>query len=512
MNSPKVIIVGSGIAGLSLALKLDAKHPGISILIITKAEAMESNTRYAQGGIAAVLNTNTDSIQSHIDDTIASGGELCNREIVEMVVNNAADEIAWLRKMGVVFDQNENGELNMALEGGHHHPRVVHAKDQTGLSVAETLLKRVLESSNIEIKTNLLVADLIKENNSIVGLHIYNESENKYESLYSNFIILSTGGCGQLFENTTNPSVATGDGYAMAIRAGALLQNMQYIQFHPTALYQKKISQSAFLISEAVRGFGAHVVDNKGVRFLFSEDIRGELATRDIVSDAINKYKTKHHLNCVYLDIRHIDYTKFRNHFPTITDKLEEQGFDIRKDLIPIIPSAHYQCGGIVSNKYGESSLENLYAIGEVACTGLHGKNRLASNSLLEALVFSENASKDIVSKINTTKQDIETNKTELAKQCIKANFEWLSTKIQNIKKWMSLCYSLHDKETIEAAIRYMQLVKNLTKSLLQNNFFSAELLQLHNMAYVAEHILLQLKYTDNNIALSSENTLDYVI
>ncbi|MBW7845187.1 MAG: FAD-binding protein, partial [Bacteroidia bacterium] len=160
----------------------------------------------------------------------------------------------------------------------------------------------------------------------------------------------------------------------------------------------------------------------------------------------------------------------------------------------------------------GESSLENLYAIGEVACTGLHGKNRLASNSLLEALVFSENASKDIVSKINTTKQDIETNKTELAKQCIKANFEWLSTKIQNIKKWMSLCYSLHDKETIEAAIRYMQLVKNLTKSLLQNNFFSAELLQLHNMAYVAEHILLQLKYTDNNIALSSENTLDYVI
>jgi len=399
MFTTDILVIGSGISGLFLAMKIAKKRPDLSIVIMTKDAAKNTSTQLAQGGIAVVTENLNDSFNQHIEDTLLSGGGLCDEEIVKMVISQAPYRLQELIEIGTSFDKSTDGQWDLGLEGGHSQPRIIHHKDSSGQEIERKLLKIIRKMPNIELLENHLVIDLNTETKkaktSCTGVFFYEKKYNTIKYLRTRTIVLSTGGCGQLFENTTNPKIATGDGLAMAARAGAEIVDMQYIQFHPTALYSGK-ENPLFLISEAVRGFGAHIVNEDGKRFLFKYDSRGELATRDIVSGAIHKEMVIHQKKHMYLDCRHLDAQDFASHFPVITAHCSSLGINPEKELIPIVPAAHYQCGGIKVDQNGATSIKNLYAIGECARTGLHGKNRLASNSLLEAVVFAHQASENI--------------------------------------------------------------------------------------------------------------------
>lgn len=394
-----ILVIGTGIAGLSFAIKTAQKRSDLAITIMTKELAEVSNTKFAQGGIAAVLNTIEDSFEEHINDTLKAGGGSCNEDVVRMVVHQAPERLQELIAMGVDFDKNRDG-YDLALEGGHSRKRILHHGDTTGMEMERALLAKVKTLPNIRILENHTVIDLVTDHDTCVGA-FYFTPDNKVEYIRFRAIVLSTGGCGQLFKHTTNPGVATGDGIALAYRAGAAVADMQYIQFHPTAFYETD-KNPFFLLSEALRGFGAHIVNEQGKRFLFTTDTRGELATRDIVSKAIGEELRRSGKNNVYLDCRHIDKEAFEVHFPSIFAYLTAAGYDPLNRVIPITPVAHYQCGGIAVNKNAHSTIKQLYAIGECARTGLHGKNRLASNSLLEAIVYAHQASLEICTAIDS--------------------------------------------------------------------------------------------------------------
>lgn len=402
-----ILIIGSGIAGLSFALKMAKARPDLSICLITKSSKEETNTRYAQGGIAVVLNSLTDSYQQHINDTLKAGGGLCNKKVVEFVVKKASKRLVELMDWGVEFDKNSNGSFETGLEGGHSQPRILHHKDFTGYEIESKLLKQIKQHSNVKILQHYFALDLItreseqSHSKTCYGAYVLDENDATVKIIHSKITLLATGGSGQIFNTTTNPVVATGDGVAMAQRANAIISEMQFIQFHPTAFYQSE-STSAFLISEAVRGFGAYLVNSQDFRFVFDYDIRGELATRDIVSSAIYCEMRESGKKNVFLDCRHLNLREFVKYFPSIFSHCNRNGIDISKDLIPVAPAAHYQCGGIVVNLKSQTSITNLYASGECAYTGMHGSNRLASNSLLEAIVFSHEAFKKIVNSIDS--------------------------------------------------------------------------------------------------------------
>ncbi|MBE8724354.1 L-aspartate oxidase [Flavobacterium hungaricum] len=399
MLKTDILIVGSGISGLFFAMKTAKKRPDLSLVIMAKETAKNTNTRLAQGGIAVVTDLSADSFEQHIKDTLEAGGGHCDEEIVKMVVHQAPERLKELLEIGTSFDKNEEGKWDLGLEGGHSQNRILHHKDNSGLEIEQKLLKIIKQLPNVELWENHQVIDLNtdtkKDKTTCSGAFFYDKKHNRIKYIRARTIVLCTGGCGQLFENTTNPKIATGDGVAMAARAGAQIEDMEYIQFHPTALYSKS-QNPLFLISEAVRGFGAYIVNEDQKRFLFKYDARGELATRDIISQAIFKELQYSAQDYMYLDCRHLDQDAFSYHFPMITSHCNENGINLKKDLIPIVPAAHYQCGGIKVNQNGRTGVKNLYAIGECARTGLHGKNRLASNSLLEALVFAHQASEDI--------------------------------------------------------------------------------------------------------------------
>lgn len=399
MIKTDILIIGSGVSGLFFAMKTAKKCPNLSLVIMAKETAKNTNTRLAQGGIAVVTDYNSDSFKKHIKDTIAAGDGHCDERVVEMVVNQAPERLKELLEIGTEFDKNKEGKWDLALEGGHSQNRILHHKDSSGLEIENKLLKIIKELPNVQLWENHQVIDLNteikKKERNCSGAFYYDKKQKKIKYIRARTIVMCTGGCGQLFKNTTNPEIAAGDGIAMAARAGAEIEDMHYIQFHPTALYSKN-ENPLFLISEAVRGFGAHIVNEDQKRFLFKYDARGELATRDIISQAIFKELQYSSKDCVYLDCRHLDSEAFSFQFPAITAHCNQKGINPKKDLIPIIPAAHYQCGGIKVNQDGRTAIKNLYAIGECARTGLHGKNRLASNSLLEALVFAHQASEDI--------------------------------------------------------------------------------------------------------------------
>lgn len=498
MKPIDVLIVGSGIAGLSLALKLQEVHSNIHIALITKNDALESNTRYAQGGVAAVCDTNSDSIQLHVNDTLASGGSACDLHMVESIIKQAATEINWLSEMGVCFDRNEDGKLDLALEGGHQRARVVHVKDQTGLSISSQLLLLVTASPSITLLTHVFVTDLLKTTTGKVsGVWVYDEQENMLKSMYASHVVLATGGCGQLFEYTTNPTSATGDGYAMALRAGAQLKHMQYVQFHPTALYSEHRHQPLFLLTEALRGFGAYVVDENEHRFLFSHDVRGELATRDVVTQAIHQRLKTHHKPYVYLSLKHLHTDTLRLKFPTIYTKLHTLGINPIHDLIPIVPAAHYQCGGITVNQYGQTSLANLYALGEVGCTGLHGKNRLASNSLLEALVCATWLAHHLTQQLATEfSAEAPLNLTRMVK---KVPLYWVEEKKRLVKTWMTEAF-LNPETTGKNQYQLNQL-KALCIFVGEKGWMSADFMQLRNMVDVALLILHQMNVASETLS-----------
>ncbi|MDD3005276.1 L-aspartate oxidase [Flavobacterium sp.] len=382
------LILGSGIAGLTVALKLAQEFPDRKILIVTKSNADESNTKYAQGGIAVVIDGIDDDFEKHINDTLVCGDGLCNREVVKMVVKEGPKRLKELIDWGTNFDLTIDGNLDLAKEGGHSNHRVVHHKDQTGREIERAILAEAYQKKNIKILDFHFATDLITESNCCYGTLVLDEKNGRIIPIYAHFTILATGGIGQLYKQTTNPLIATGDGIAMAIRTNAIIKDMEFIQFHPTALYMPKAT-STFLISEAVRGFGASLKTKKGRRFMLDYDARGELASRDIVSRSIETELKKSENPCVYLDCTHLDILAFKNHFPTIYENCLLSGIDVTKDWIPVIPTQHYLCGGISVDKNGMTSVENLFACGECSHTGLHGANRLASNSLLEALVYS---------------------------------------------------------------------------------------------------------------------------
>lgn len=384
------LIIGSGIAGLTLALKLAQFFENKKITIITKSDDEESNTKYAQGGIAIVSNFINDSFKKHINDTIIAGDGLCKPDVVEMVITKGPELLKELINWGANFDKNSNGELNLGKEGGHSENRIVHHQDQTGFEIERAILNQIKNTPNIKLLDYHFALDLLVLNNNCYGCYVLNEKDEHIFPIHTNYTILATGGIGQLYNISTNPIISTGDGIAMANRAGALIKDMEFIQFHPTA-YVNQNKNEVFLISEAVRGFGAYIRNKKGERFLEKIDLRNELASRDIVSKGIfNELKKSKEKN-VYLDCTHLNMDQFKYHFPKITNYCKNQNINIETDWIPVQPAQHYLCGGIEVDIHGKTSIENLMACGECSYTGLHGANRLASNSLLEALVYSDN-------------------------------------------------------------------------------------------------------------------------
>ncbi|WP_196891213.1 L-aspartate oxidase [Aureivirga marina] len=394
-----VLVIGSGIAGLSFAIKMAENCPEKKVIIVTKSTKEESNTKYAQGGIAVVHNFEKDSFQKHIQDTIIAGDYACDEDVVKMVVEEGVLRLKDLLEWNVSFDKDKNGEIDLGKEGGHSENRVLHHKDITGFEIGKKLLWKLKTLENVEILAHHFAIDLITEHQLLgtvyektrcFGAYVLDQEKDEILSIHAESTILATGGIGKVFGHTTNPNIATGDGIAMAYRAKALISDMEFIQFHPTALFEEK-NGKAFLVSEAVRGFGAYLRNVHGERFMKKYDNRLELASRDIVSQSIEKEIKNTNHECVYLDCTHLKIDTFKNHFPTIYEKCKSLGIYIEKDWIPVIPASHYSCGGILVDKHGKTSITNLFACGECSKTGLHGANRLASNSLLEALVYAHN-------------------------------------------------------------------------------------------------------------------------
>lgn len=394
------LVIGSGIAGLSYALKASAHG---KVCIVTKARAEEGSTKYAQGGIAAVMYT-PDTYEKHIRDTMIAGDELSDEKIVRITITESTDRVKELIAWGVEFDKTDSGKYDLAKEGGHSEFRVLHHKDQTGQEIEQILLKRVSENPNIEILENHFTVNLITQHHLDVevnrrtpditcyGAYVLDKANNCIDTILAKTTLLATGGAGNVYATTTNPSIATGDGIAMVHRAKGVVENMEFIQFHPTSLYNPS-EKPSFLITEALRGFGAILKTMDGREFMQKYDPRLSLAPRDIVARAIDNELKISGDDHIYLDARHISKTDLLDHFPGVYAKCLSIGIDIAKEMIPVVPCAHYTCGGIKVDEYGRSSILNLYASGECSSTGLHGANRLASNSLLESLVFSHRAS-----------------------------------------------------------------------------------------------------------------------
>lgn len=401
------LVIGSGIAGLSFALKA-AQHG--TVAIITKRSRGESNTAWAQGGIASVTSPE-DSFDLHVRDTLEAGAGLCDEAAVRLIVEGGPERIQELIDLGVHFDERENGngmELDLTREGGHSKRRILHARDLTGREIERALLAAVANHPQIHVLENHIAVDIItlqklglSSGNRVLGAYVLDESSREVRPVRSDRIILATGGCGKVYLYTTNPSIATGDGVAMAWRAGAKVANMEFIQFHPTCLFHPE--ERSFLITEAVRGEGGRLLDGQGRSFMERYHPLKELAPRDIVARAIDAEMKRTGAKCVYLDISHKPSEFVRERFPNIYERCLELGIDITRDPIPVVPAAHYQCGGVVTDMDGATTLPGLYAIGEVGCTGLHGANRLASNSLLEAVVLAHRCCEALVAQERST-------------------------------------------------------------------------------------------------------------
>ncbi|MGE5547738.1 MAG: L-aspartate oxidase [Solirubrobacterales bacterium] len=397
-----LLVIGSGAAGLSLALKLLDMKPGARVGILAKGPLSEGSTMYAQGGIAAVLDA-ADSTEAHVADTLVAGAGLCNVDSVRFVVEHAREAIDWLINQGVVFDREQGGAAyHLTREGGHSHRRVIHSADATGRAVQTGLLQRLAEK-NVAVFEDHNAIDLIREREEsgrlgrCVGAYALDRKAGRVRLFPARAVVLATGGASRVYLYSSNPDGSTGDGIAMGWRAGCRVANMEFSQFHPTCLFHPKAK--SFLVTEAVRGEGGKLLRPDGTRFMDEYDPRGELAPRDVVARAIDDVMKRLGCDCVYLDISHKPAEFITSHFPTIYAECLKYGIDMTKEPLPVVPAAHYTCGGILTDPHGRTDVENLYAIGEVTCTGLHGANRLASNSLLECLVFGSASARDIAGR-----------------------------------------------------------------------------------------------------------------
>ncbi|TAL48250.1 MAG: L-aspartate oxidase [Chitinophagaceae bacterium] len=498
MQQTDFLVIGSGIAGLTYALKVAQQCPDKKVLVITKTMADETNTKYAQGGIAVVNDMENDSFEKHIDDTLIAGDGLCNPHVVEIVVKEGPERVNELIEWGTKFDKEDNGDYKRGKEGGHSEFRILHHKDITGQEMERALLDAVARQKNIEIIRHCFVVDIITQHHlgylvtkatpdiECYGVYVLNLMTRQIEKILAKITLVATGGNGQIYRTTTNPSIATGDGVAMVYRAKGRIENMEFIQFHPTALYEPGVRGHAFLITEAVRGDGGILRNKNEEAFMEKYDERKDLAPRDIVARAIDSEMKRTGTEHVWLDCRHFNKEKFVEHFPNIYEKCLSIGIDITKHMIPVAPAAHYSCGGIKTDEWGKSSIKNLYACGECASTGLHGANRLASNSLLEAMVFAHRCFVDVVEKIRSA-----SFKEEIP--------DWNARGTTEPKEMILITQSLKELQLVmsdyvgivrndirlQRASRRLDLLWEETEQLYESSTLSPQLLELRNMITV---------------------------
>lgn len=497
------LVIGSGIAGLVYALKVSEKFPDKKITIVTKAAADETNTKYAQGGVAVVNDPENDSFEKHIEDTLVAGDGLCNKKIVEIVVKEGPARVQEIINWGTRFDKDKEGDYKLGKEGGHSEFRILHHKDVTGKEIERALLTAIEAAPNIEVIKHCFVVDIITQHHlgylvtkstpdiCCYGVYVLNLETNRIDKILSKVTLLATGGNGQVYRTTTNPYIATGDGVAMAYRAKGRIENMEFIQFHPTALYEAGKRGQAFLITEAVRGDGGILRNKDGEAFMERYDERKDLAPRDIVARAIDSEMKRTGTEHVYLDCRHMKQQEFVEHFPNIYEKCLSLGINVAKDMIPVAPAAHYSCGGIKCDEWGRSSVQNLYVCGECASTGLHGANRLASNSLLEAMVFAHRCYEDAANKFDTIKNipdipDWNAKGTSEPKEMI-----LITQSLKELQQVMSDYVGIvRNNVRLQRAMKRIDLLYEETESLYQNTSVSPQLLELRNMITVGYLII----------------------
>ena len=495
-HSCDVLIIGSGAAGLSLALRLADQH---QVIVLSKGPVTEGSTFYAQGGIAAVFDE-TDSIDSHVEDTLIAGAGICDRHAVEFVASNARSCVQWLIDQGVLFDTHiqPNGEesYHLTREGGHSHRRILHAADATGREVETTLVSKALNHPNIRVLERSNAVDLIVSDKiglpgtrRVVGAWVWNRNKETVETCHAKAVVLATGGASKVYQYTTNPDISSGDGIAMAWRAGCRVANLEFNQFHPTALYHQKARKG--LLTEELRGEGAYLKSPDGTRFMPDFDERGELAPRDIVARAIDHEMKRLGADCMFLDISHKPADFIRQHFPMIYEKLLGLGIDLTQEPVPIVPAAHYTCGGVMVDDHGRTDVEGLYAIGEVSYTGLHGANRMASNSLLECLVYGWSAAEDITRRMPYA-HDISTLPP------------WDESRVENPDERVVIQHNWHElrlfmwdyvgivrtTKRLERALRRITMLQQEIDEYYAHFRVSNNLLELRNLVQVAELIV----------------------
>lgn len=510
------LVIGSGIAGLSYALRV-ADHG--SVLIVSKTGISETATWYAQGGIAAVMY-NPDTYKKHIKDTMVAGSYLNDEAIVTMTISESTERIKELIEWGAHFDKESSGRYSLAREGGHSEFRVLHHRDRTGSEIQRALTEKVINHPNIEILENHFTIDIITQHHlgkivrrthadiQCFGAYVLDPETGQIDTVLAKTTMISTGGAGNVYQTTTNPTIATGDGIAMVYRAKGIVDNMEFVQFHPTSLYNQK-EKPSFLITEALRGAGAILKDHKGKEFMHKYDARGSLAPRDIVARAIDNEMKLSGMEHVYLDARHIAERELLDHFPGIHAKCLSIGINIMKEMIPVVPAAHYICGGIKTDAFARTSIHNLYASGEVASTGLHGANRLASNSLLEALVFSHKAGEDAVSRIGSI--DFAENIPDWNAEGTVLNEEMILI-TQSRKELQSIMSNyvgiVRSNLRLERAAQRLEIIFRETESLYDKSVISVEICELRNMINVAYLIIKFASQRKKSIGL--HYSIDY--
>ncbi|PSU32800.1 L-aspartate oxidase [Photobacterium lutimaris] len=511
-----VLVVGSGAAGLSLALRL---APMGKVIVLSKGPRSEGATFYAQGGIAAVFDE-SDSVDSHVEDTQIAGAHLCDEEVVRFIAENAKHCVQWLIDGGVPFDREESDSddaprYHLTREGGHSHRRILHAADATGMAVQNSLQDNVHNHPNIEVLERHNALDLItshklgntEQPNRILGAYVWNRNLEAVETVRAKFVVLATGGASKVYQYTSNPDVSSGDGIAMAWRAGCRVANMEFNQFHPTCLFHPDARN--FLLTEALRGEGAYLRRPDGSRFMKDFDERGELAPRDVVARAIDFEMKRLGADCMYLDISHKPADFVTKHFPTIYEKLLTFGIDITKEPIPIVPAAHYTCGGVVVDKQGQTDLDGLYAIGEVSYTGLHGANRMASNSLLECVVYAWAAAESIAKNMDSVEIPPplpywDESKVSCSDEEVVIQHNWHELRLF-MWDYMGI---VRTTKRLERAMRRIQLLKDETDEYYSNFKVSNNLLELRNLLQVAE--LMVRCALERKESLGLHYTLDY--
>lgn len=500
MIQTDILIIGSGIGGLTTAIKIAEARPDLKVTVLTKTIEGESNTRYAQGGVAAVWDVNVDSFAKHKEDTLDAGDDLCDEKIVDIVVQEGPDRVREIIEWGARFDKKKNDtNYDLGREGGHSENRILHYKDLTGWEMQRALSSKADQLPNIIIHEHYFAIDLITQHHlgyavtrmmrdvECYGAYALNKQTHEIETFLARSTVVATGGVGQVYRATTNPVIATGDGIAMAYRAKAWTENMEFVQFHPTALYNPGGDNPVFLVSEAVRGFGAILKSREGEEFMEKYDPRKSLAPRDIVARAIDNEMKIRGEECMFLDCRHLEEEAFIGHFPTIYEKCKSIGIDPMKDLIPVTPACHYMCGGIKTDAEGRTSINRMYAVGECSSTGLHGANRLASNSLLEAMVFAHRIAGDVLQKVDQWQIQTGIPNWNASGTTDPKEMVLITQSIKELKETMSSYVGIvRSNVRLKRALDRLELLFHETEDLYNTTTLSPQLCELRNLITIA--------------------------